>query len=77
MEIKSRGNLGRVVYMNIELEFKYLNLIKHILGDKHQEIENKLKDVMTDSKTPLTEINRLIKKKNEILKISQILKKYN
>ena len=63
--------------MNIELEFKYLNLIKHILGDKHQEIENKLKDVMTDSKTPLTEINRLIKKKNEILKISQILKKYN
>ena len=53
--------------MNIELEFKYLNLIKHILGDKHQEIENKLKDVMTDSKTPLTEINRLIKKKNGVI----------
>ena len=61
--------------MNIELELKYVNLIKHLLDDKYQEIENKLKDVMTDSKTPLTEIDRLIKKKNEILKILQILKK--
>ena len=75
MEFKSRSNVGGVVYMNIELEFKYVNLIKHLLDDKYQEIENKLKDVMTDSKTPLTEIDRLIKKKNEILKILQILKK--
>ena len=75
MELKSRSNVGGVVYMNIELEFKYVNLIKHLLDDKYQEIENKLEDVMTDSKTPLTEIDRLIKKKNEILKILQILKK--
>jgi hypothetical protein len=75
MEFKSRSNVGGVVYMNIELELKYVNLIKHLLDDKYQEIENKLKDVMTDSKTPLTEIDRLIKKKNEILKILQILKK--
>ena len=45
--------------------------------EKHNEAEIKLKDVMTDSKTPLTEIDRLIKKKNETLKVLQIFKQYN
>ena len=63
--------------MKIELEYKYLNFIKTLLVEKHNEAEIKLKDVMTDSKTPLTEIDRLIKKKNETLKVLQIFKQYN
>jgi len=63
--------------MKIELEYKYLNFIKTLLVEKHNEAEIKLKDAMTDSKTPLTEIDRLIEKKSEILKVSQILKQYN
>tara|TARA_R110000824_G_scaffold331492_1_gene518168 strand:- start:4521 stop:4712 length:192 start_codon:yes stop_codon:yes gene_type:complete len=63
--------------MKIELEYKHLNFIKTLLVEKHNEAEIKLKDVMTDSKTPLTEIDRLIKKKNEILKVQQMLQQYN
>ena len=41
MEIKSRGNVGGVVYMKIEIEYKYLNFIKMMLTKKYEVVDGK------------------------------------
>ena len=63
--------------MKIELEYKYLIVIKNILVKKCNEFESLIKEAYSDADTPLSEIDRLNGDKDTLGKILKILKQYN
>ena len=63
--------------MNIELELKYVNLIKNILTKKCNEIEALIKEAYSDADTPLSEINRLNGERDSLKNVLYKLKDYN
>jgi len=63
--------------MKIELEYKYLIVIKNMLSQRYNEFEASIKEAYSDSQTPLSEIDRLNGDKDTLGKILKILKQYN